>query len=149
MWWPEREPSSELRRAESKEVYELRKKIEDVARRHREWEMSRRMGYFDRIEKNFKLRAEHVTLLKKCRWELTEGTDWSSIAASGKYPFGGGDWVDDVFDILGWVKEYDAEGLTDACRERAADIMAELPHALKVILKDIDTELFVLAHSHG
>lgn len=138
-WWPEREPDAGKRREESKEAYKLEQRREDIARIHRQWEQNRRQRYFDRIKENFVLREEHVVLLKAVyEWQLVEGSDWASIAASGKYPFGNSDWREDVYRILGWELTYDKEGVEEKWADRASDLMAELPHALTAILAMLD-----------
>lgn len=119
----------------------LRERIADV---HREQEQLRRQvetqdaeyarAWRESVEREFRLSPDHVRLLKAMEFNLVEGTDIASIAASGKRPFGNGDWREDIFDILGWTKEYDAEGLTATCDQRACRIMAELPLALNLII---------------
>jgi hypothetical protein len=142
-WWPEREPDAEKLRYQTKEAYDLRKKLDEYATIHRRWEERRRRAYFDRIEENFVLREDHVALLKNGYWLLQEGTDVACVAMSGKYPFGSGDYVEDVARILGWTLTYDADGIKAEWVQKAADLMAELPHALKAILAVIDPIGFV------
>lgn len=92
--------------------------------------------WWDGVKRLFVLTDEHVLLLSHMRFELVEGTDLACIAADGKRPFGNGDWVKDIIEILGWTPEYDADGLTGSVIERAQRIMAELPLALNQIVRE-------------
>jgi hypothetical protein len=143
VWWPERMKNADARREETREAYKLQQRIDEIARKHREWEQLARRRYHEHIANNFKLTEEHVKLLKRGYWVLEDETDYASVAMSGKYPFGNGDWYQDVYDILEWPITYDKDGVEKQWREKAADIMAELPHALKAILDSLKPDTAV------
>lgn len=125
--------------SERRTINDLRNAYEratrDAASADAEW----RTDWFQMVEREFVLRQDHLTLLKHMTFELTEGTDWSSVAASGKRPFGNSDWIEHLHRILGWelVMDDDDWGVSDESTERAQRIMAELPLALNAILKRV------------
>ena len=92
------------------------------------------------VQAEFALRPEHIALLQRMKFELHEGTDLVSIGASGKRPFGNSDWVEDIFDILGWPPTYDRDGIDEASEAKARRIMAELPLALNAIIAGLRVE---------
>jgi hypothetical protein len=124
----------------SKRIYELRKEMDDLMRKAREREYTQRLAYFARIEREFVLKPDHVKLLKRGYWVLVEDTDLACVAMSGKYPFGGGGWYEDVWEILGWPVTYGPDGADHEWYVKAQDIMAELPHAMKAILSVTDPD---------
>ena len=92
------------------------------------------------VRAEFALRPEHIALLQRMTFELHEGTDLVSVGASGKRPFGNSDWVEDIFDILGWPPTYDRDGIDEASEAKARRIMAELPLALNAIIAGLRVE---------
>lgn len=118
-------------RALNDQSRKLNDAIYDIANRHaRAW--------WDQVTREFVLTSDHVNLLKHMRFALIEDTDLVSVGADGKLPFGNGDWVDDVYDILGWTATFDREGMDEASIDRALRIVAELPLALNAIIKQLD-----------
>jgi hypothetical protein len=118
------------------EATKLRERLRQIQDHTESKERALQRTWINDVNASFVLTEDHVKLLRRMRFQIYEDTDLVSVGADGKRPFGNGDWVEDIYEILDWKPEYDADGFTAATVERAQRIMAQLPLALNQIVKD-------------
>ena len=88
--------------------------------------------YHNRLVANFKLREDHLKLLRNMVFVGMYPGDSVSIGVDGKRPFGNSWPYSDVAEILGW--ELPNDDLSDDQQIAAAILMDELPLALNEII---------------
>ena len=88
----------------------------------------------EKIRKNFRLKKDHIKLLKQMEFEGMWHADFVSIGASGKRPFGNSNILKDVARILEWKTE-DADELTLTQDSQARKLLDELHLAVNAIIK--------------
>ena len=102
-------------------------------------EIKLQRAWWAAVKSEFRLSADHLKLLKRMEFTLSEGDCAHSVSADGNRPFGNGDWVEDIVEILGWTPVYDRSGdLDDGTYDRARRIMAELPFALNALIAKME-----------
>lgn len=118
----------------AKRRQELEDELRDIAilmRTHREREERRQQ---ERLVRNFRLKKDHIKLLKRMEFVYFGKGDLVSIGVEGKRPFGNSSVYRDMAQILGW-KFDEEEDLTQRQCDRLERLMKELPLALNRILK--------------
>ena len=88
------------------------------------------------LRKNFRLKPDHIKLLKRMEFETLDWGDLACIGVNGKRPFGNSYVGRDIANILGWKLDEDEE-LTDAQQKKADRLMEELPLALNLLIERI------------
>ena len=88
------------------------------------------------LRKNFRLKPDHIKLLKRMEFETLDWGDLACIGVNGKRPFGNSYVGRDIANILGWKLDEDEE-LTDAQQKKDDRLMEELPLALNLLIERI------------
>ena len=113
----------------------LERQLQEVSCEIRRMEERKKREGQERLVRNFRLKQDHIKLLKRMEFRYFGTGDLVSIGVEGKRPFGNSSVYWDMARILGWKME-DDDPSEKQC-ERLERLMKELPLAVNSIIRKL------------